>query len=149
MQPGNQFRTGVLTVLALIPTARAAAAEARKDTWPTGRVVELNNFRVSLSQPVLVARRHDYLWFPTITKLANGDLLAIMSDYPDKHVKRATAQAAWSRDGGRTWSATQQVLYGDVNLTLPSGDQLLLPYYLYPRKEGLGAPTQVIPRGKQ
>jgi sialidase-1 len=122
-----------------------AAGSSAKD----GRTVELKTIRVRLSQPILVARSKGYLWFPTVHRLSDGALLAVMSDYPDKHVQKATARGAWSHDGGQTWSAPRPALYGDVGVRLANGDELLLPYYLYPRKEGMGAACQVVPRGKE
>src|SRR4051812_36076494 len=92
-----------LAVVGLVGSLAVATAETSTSAWPRGRTVELRGFRATISQPVLVARRHGYLWFPTVAKLANGHLLALMSDYQDDHVKRATAQAAWSGDDGRTW----------------------------------------------
>jgi hypothetical protein len=56
---------------------------------------------------------------------------------------------AWSNDGGLTWSKTRAALYGDSYLKLKNGDHLLLPYYLYPRQSGMGAPYQIIPKAKQ
>jgi hypothetical protein len=127
----------------------AASAETPKPAWEPVRTVALKGFKVGLSQPALVARRKGYLWFPTLSRLDNGDLLALMSDYADMHVKKATARAAFSRDGGLTWGETKPILYGDVNFALPGGDQLLLPYYLYPRERGMGAACQIIRKGKQ
>jgi hypothetical protein len=56
---------------------------------------------------------------------------------------------AWSRDGGLTWSKATPALYGESYVRLKNGDHLLLPYYLNPRKEGMGAPNQLIPQGQQ
>jgi hypothetical protein len=135
---------GVLAFASAIP-----AAEAPK--WKRAKTVSLPGVKVSLSEPVLVARSKGYLWFPTLIPLANGDLLAVMNDYADMHVKDATAQVSWSSDGGRTWSPTKTALNGgDPHLRLPDSDELLLPYYLFPQGDGvIGAPYQVCPKGKQ
>ena len=74
--------------------------------WEAGKQHTIKGFRVSLSKPVLVARSKGYLWFPTLARLSNGELLATMSNYADAHVKTATASFAWSRDGGLTWTKT-------------------------------------------
>src|SRR5689334_1219847 len=116
--------------LALLAIALAgpAAAEAPAKAARTQR---LKNFRVTLEPPVLVARSKGFLWFPTLHRLGDGGLVALMSNYADEHVKKATARATWSRDGGKTWGETKPALYGDVGVNLPGGDLLLLPYYLY------------------
>ena len=44
-------------------------------SWPRGATYALDGARVSISQPVLVGRRGDYLWFPHITQLSSGDLV--------------------------------------------------------------------------
>ncbi|HJT75857.1 MAG TPA: sialidase family protein [Gemmataceae bacterium] len=134
----------------LVLLALPAGAEGPAPAWKTARTLELHGLRGSLSEPVLVARSKGYLWFPTMARLAGGDLLALMSDYPDEHVAKATSRVCWSRDGGLTWTAPRRALYSDAHLRLPSGEELLLPYYLRPRPAGgLGAAYQLAPRGKQ
>ena len=67
--------------------------------------MSVENYQVTLSAPVLVARSKGYLWFPTLTKLANGDLRVIMSDRADAVVTAPdmmTGLNAFSRDSGRT-----------------------------------------------
>jgi hypothetical protein len=126
------------------------SAEPVKPAWEEGNTVELQGVTVKLSRPVLVARSRGYLWFPTLMRLADGDLLALMSNYADAHVKTATAMISWSGDNGLTWSEPKEGFYGDSSLRLPGGDQLLLPYYLTPRSEGaMGAAYQVVPKGKR
>src|SRR5262245_37268841 len=133
-------------IFLLIPLAGCAA---EKPAWSVAKTVQLKGLKVSLSKPVLVARSKGYLWFPTLIPLGKGRLLALMSNYADEHVKTSTSMVAWSRDGGLTWSKPTSAFYSDSHLRLKNGDRLLLPYYLYPRKEGMGAPYQLIPRGKQ
>src|SRR5262249_53880813 len=143
---GLMFLPAGAALLAL-PQGSAGAEPA---AWDTARTVELQGLKVSLSSPVLVARSKGYLWFPTLVRLANGDLLAVMSNYADEHTTSSTSLVCRSRDGGLTWGEPRLALYGDAYLRLPSGDELLLPYYLYPLKEGgLGAPYQLCPRGTQ
>ncbi|KPK84106.1 MAG: hypothetical protein AMJ81_06510 [Phycisphaerae bacterium SM23_33] len=118
--------------------------------WVVKDTIELKGVKVGLSQPVLVARRKGYLWFPTLTVLVNGDLLAQMSSHADVHTRTATSLMSWSGDGGLTWTTPVPAAYGESTLRLPSGDQLLLPYYLYPKGRGvLAAPYQLCPKGKR
>ena len=121
------------------------------DGWQSGQQHTFDDgLRVSLSQPVLVTRSKGYRWFPSLTRLADGNLLATMSNHPDDHVRIATAEAAWSGDGGLTWSNTVTTRYGNVSLNLPNGDVLLLPYYLKPiSTDVMGAPYQIFPFGQQ
>jgi hypothetical protein len=140
---------GSLALVALLFARPLAGSAAEKPAWSAAKTVRLKGLKVSFSRPVLVARSKGYLWFPTLIALGKAQLLALMSDYADEHVKTSTSMVAWSRDGGLTWSKAEPAFYSDSHLRLKNGDRLLLPYYLYPRKEGMGAPYQVIPRGKQ
>ncbi len=118
--------------------------------WQAGNTVELTGLKVTLSKPVLVARSKGYLWFPTVVRLSNGELAAMMSDYADEHVAQGTSRITWSADGGLTWSPPSQALGGDGTLILPNGDLLWMPYYLRPlEKGGMGAPYQLCPRGQR
>ena len=153
----NDFRL-TLARLSIVLAALSAclfASEGRVQAedapgWVVEKTIELEGLKVSLSRPVLVARSKGYLWFPTLTRLADGGLVALMSNYADIHTKKATATVAWSDDGGLTWSEPASELYGDASLTLPAGDQVFLPYYLFPREGGaLGAPYQVCERGQR
>jgi len=149
-------RTG--TVLALVclslaglggrPATARDAAPARAD-WKVVKTQPLKGLTLSLSAPVLVARSKGYLWFPTLVRLGNNDLLALMSNYADVHTTTSTCRASWSGNGGLTWSEPKDGLYSDSQVRLPDGDHLLLPYYLYPRKQGMGAPYQRIHKGKR
>lgn len=127
-----------------------AGAGAQEAKWEAGNATELAGLRVTLSRPVLVGRSKGFLWFPSLIRLSNGDLLALMSNYADEHTTTSTASAAWSTDGGLTWSPLRPALYGDGALTLPSGEELLMPYYLRPLGEGvMGAPYQLCTPGRQ
>jgi hypothetical protein len=95
--------------------------------WKNSKVERLQGLKVTLSVPMLVARSKGFLWFSTLLKRDGGELLAVMSNYADVHTAQSTAAYAWSRDGGLTWSKTEQSIYCDVNLRLPTGDDLLLP----------------------
>jgi hypothetical protein len=115
--------------------------------WPEGKSFPLKGYTVSLSAPVLVARSKGYLWFPSLARLANGDLLATMSNYADIHTTASTSLNAFSSDGGRTWGEPIAAPYGEVNLRLAAGDELFLPYYLYPARGGMKAPYKLVKSG--
>jgi len=118
--------------------------------WKPSQTLHLDGLRVELSQPVLVARDKGYLWFPSLIRLADGELLAVMSHYADVHTNTPAMLASWSGDGGLTWSTPIAATYGQCPLTLPDGSTLMLPYYLYPKGEGvLGADCQLCPKGKR
>jgi hypothetical protein len=137
--------------MCLIPLLIAGAFNLAPEAipgWKLAGTEELKGMKVTLSEPVLVARSKGYLWFPTLTRRADGTLLALMSNYADLHTTQSTSQSAWSTDGGRTWSKLQPGLYSDSHVPLGNGDLLLLPYYLFPRKGGLGAPYQRLARGQ-
>jgi hypothetical protein len=67
------------------------------------KTIKLKGLSVTLSQPVLVARSKERLWFPTLINLEKGKLLAVMSNIPDACMWPTKAWAAWSSDGGLTW----------------------------------------------
>ncbi len=131
-------------------TASAAVADDRDGRWQAGNSIEMPGLKVTLSKPVLVARSKGYLWFPTVVRLSNGELAAMMSDYADEHVAQGTSQVAWSADGGLTWSPPSKALGSDGTLILPNGDLLWMPYYLRPLEDGgMGAPYQLCARGQR
>jgi hypothetical protein len=105
---------------------------------------------VTLSRPVLVGRNRGYFWFPKVIALSNGELAALASGYADEHRAKTVGFISWSGDGGLTWSAPAEYHHvGAENLRLPTGDELLLPYYLKPRPDGMGAPCNLILAGKR
>ncbi|MGI8978907.1 MAG: sialidase family protein [Pirellulaceae bacterium] len=137
-------------IYALICLLLAVASTAVAADWKDVRTDKVGELEVTLSAPVLVLRSEGYCWFPTMTQLAGGELLAVMSNYHDDHVEKATAALCWSADGGLTWSEPKIGLYSDAALRLPSGDQLLIPYYLRPKGAGvMSAPYQLVPKGKR
>jgi hypothetical protein len=130
-------------------TSPVCVAAEPASGWKTAATVELNGLRVSLSKPVLVARSKGYLWFPTMTRLSGGDLFAVLSTNLDAIVADRTAAVTWSGDGGLTWSPLNSIdpkgdLYVESTLRLPSGDELLYPFNLYPRPGGMGGIHQVV-----
>jgi len=157
-----QLRThgyAALCLLGVIPALVASRAladdqvadqEANKTFWQTRAQLTVDGLRVSLSQPVLVARRHDYLWFPSLIRVGDSDeLLAMMSNYADEHTNTSIAMVSRSRDGGLTWESAFPARYSDSNVLVASGNRVLLPYYLYPRKGGMGGAYQVLRKGSE
>ncbi|MCC7421179.1 MAG: exo-alpha-sialidase [Planctomycetaceae bacterium] len=132
-------------------TVRANATPGTAATvWQESKNVAVAGYQIGLSKPVLVARSRGYLWFPTLVRLASGDVMAVMSNYPDKHVAVSTSMTAWSHDGGVTWTKPVEAQYGDVSLRRAGDDELLLPYYLRPTADGkLTGPFQICPKRKQ
>ena len=124
----------------------AAPADAG---WKVARTVDLDGLRVSLSEPVPVARSKGFLWFPTLVRRDDGQLLAVMSDKADVHTEQQTAAVARSADGGLTWTELQSVpVYSECPVVLDDG-LLLLPNYLFPQPDGsIGAPYLFWPAGK-
>jgi hypothetical protein len=118
--------------------------------WEQGPVANLSGLKVTLSKPILVGRSHGYFWFPTLVPLANGDLMAIMSNYADEHTSHPTAAVTWSTDGGLTWTRPVETYCGESHLRLANGDELILPYYLRPAGDGvMAAPYSVCPKGER
>ena len=117
--------------------------------WTNAATVSLEGLKVTLSQPVCVARSTNWLWFPEVYRLPNGDLVALMSTAYDGDPSDTAAAAAWSSDGGLTWSELQPspvVSYGI--LTLTNGNTLLLPYFLQLQGQNdLVGPCGVISNG--
>ncbi|MFN0195275.1 MAG: sialidase family protein [Planctomycetaceae bacterium] len=127
-----------------------SAGAADKPAWKPGQTLPYGDGKVTISQPHLVARSKGYLWFPSLSRLSDGRLLAIMTDYADEHVKISTAQLTWSDDGGLTWTKPVQGRYGDPTLTLENDDEILLPYYLKPIGENvMGEAFQLCKKGEK
>ena len=59
-------------------TVEAAAGEDGDGRWQAGNSIEMPRLKVTLSKPVLVARSKGYLWFPTVVRLSNGELAALV-----------------------------------------------------------------------
>jgi hypothetical protein len=133
----------ILTLLS--PTFADAGTAAR---WTPARTVRLDGLDVTVSQPVRVADSKGYLWFPTLVRLDDRRMLAIMSDKADTHTNQQTGAVAWSDDGGLTWGGLKKVgVYSECPLATPEG-HFLLPNYLFPLSDGaIGAPYLFCPRG--
>lgn len=117
------------------------------------KTIKLKGLNVTLSQPVLVARSKERLWFPTLIDLEKGKLLAVMSNIPDACMWPTKAWAAWSSDGGLTWRCDKPLdgLYSDLSaLRLKNGDRLLLPFYLFsvPGTNGVTGTCPIVRKGQ-
>ncbi len=120
--------------------------------WVAGETFHLKGYDVTLSKPVLVAEsKTRHMSMPVVTLLANGDLVVVMTNHPDVLVYPNRGVASFSSDGGLNW--TEPVAFkhnGSVNLRLPAGDELMLPFYLALRPDGgLAAPYNLIRKGER
>ena len=132
-------RESRLTAL-LLTALLCASGSAEPAKQPAGKIAathKLAGTSVSLSAPVMVYSQHNYLWFPTLVRLGNGDLWAVMSNYADEATNRPTGLFCRSTDDGLTWSSPKEYPYCDCNIRLPTGDNILIPYYLFPAKSGM------------
>lgn len=134
----------------LLALATLSPAADPPPSWRDANTVMVAGYQATLSEPRLVARRKGFLWFPTLYRHGNGELLAGMSNYADEHVLQSTSWLAWSRDGGFSWSEPLDARYGESPLSLPGGETLLLPYYLrYDHDDQLSRAYQVVPRNER
>jgi hypothetical protein len=144
-----------LTLLAIFSSTtviRADSNSARikmnKSQWETGRILELDGLKVVLSKPVLVCRSKNFLWFPTLGKLSNGDIVAVMSLTADDFFSTTISAACRSSNGGLTWSEPRVLADGgEVFFQMESGDTMLVPYLLRPKEGGIGAPYNIFAPG--
>jgi hypothetical protein len=105
--------------------------------WEMTGSIQYEGIDISLSKPRLVARSSGYLWFPTMTRLSDGELFANFSTNRDEVVADRTSSVSWSDDHGLTWSTPVSIdpkgdLYAETMLRLKNGNALLLPFNLYP-----------------
>ena len=121
------------------------------DCWEAGETYRFDGLAVSLSRPVLVARSSSWLWFPTVSRLTNGEYIAKMYATGDMAMYSFSGLVSWSPDGGLSWSEPDGVTYfGPSSLNTPDGDHLILPFDLRPLSDGShGAPHNVIPRAER
>ena len=140
---GDTWAAGIQ---ATTPHGNVVAAEAAQ-AWQPGKTVSLNGVEASVSKPVLAAPTEGLLYFPFMTRLANGDLFAAYSNHEDLVLPKRTGLVSWSGDNGLTWSppvAPPGELLGEVSLRLPNDDTLLYPMSLYPKPGGMGSSYMVI-----
>jgi len=136
----------------------------KKDNNSASRTYALEGLNVMLSAPVEVAKKKnlglsgasddtkgEFLWYPQVALLSNGELLAQIRTGGDSWVADLECPIAfsWSADKGRTWSdllvTSKHNGYG--SMILPSGDLMILPYIL--ARDGLVGPCHLIPKGKR
>lgn len=133
----------VIAIFVQMPASADETKHTQSQTLGDGRTIEL-------AQPTLIYRQRGFLWFPTLIRLAGGDLVAVMNNYSDEHVGNATGLLSFSADEGKTWSEPFESPYVDVNLRRSDGSQTALPYYLRPRAEGLiGTARRFEARGRR
>jgi hypothetical protein len=176
--PGGQSSAGPPTLSATQPAAVQAAGSkgatmATQDTTAnepaagvSSRTYALQGLRVTVSAPVQVAKRQNlrltdtseatdgqFLWYPQVARLADGELLAQIRLGGDSWQAdiRCPIGFSWSADQGRTWSdllvTSRHNGYG--SLILPDGDLLILPYLLATAANGMAGPCNRIPRGRR
>ncbi len=112
----------------------------------------MKGYNVTLSAPVLVAQsKTRYMSIPTIASLANGDLVVVMSNQPDVPVYPGRGLASFSSDGGLNWTEPVFFKYrSSVHFRLPSGDEMMLPFMMALRPDGvISAPYNLIRKGEQ
>ena len=117
--------------------------------WTEERNLDLAGLKIGFSAPKLVGRSREYFWFPSLANCGKGRLLAQIQNHPDMQVRRYDRLGAWSVDGGLRWSEPFSIQDGGfANLRRSNGDTILLPYVVLWKDGGLGAPYNVIPKGK-
>lgn len=135
--------------------AAAEDKEGAKPTpkqWVAGETFHLNGYDVTFSKPVLVTESKTLRRsIPSLTKLAGGDLLIVMSNMPDVPAYPLTGVASFSSDGGLTWAEPVDIKHrGSVFLTLASGDEVLLPFTMAMTPgRTLSEPCNVVRRGER
>jgi hypothetical protein len=136
-------------VLAVVGGCFITATIAAEPQWETAATVTVGGLQVALSKPRLVARSAGYLWFPTMTRLSGGELFLNLSTNLDAVVADRTSTVTWSADDGLTWSEPTSIdpkgdLYAETMLRLKNGDELLLPFNLYPGGETMRGWYQLV-----
>jgi hypothetical protein len=130
------------------------------------RIYTLGELHITLSAPVQVVKRKNaglpdvsedkagqFLWYPQVARLSNGELLAQIRLGGDSWQADIEAPIgfSWSSDRGSNWSdllvTSRHNGYG--SLPLPSGDLMILPYILAASPHGMTGPCHLIPNGKR
>ena len=129
--------SAILAAASSFGGAALRADDQPKPAWEMTKTVSLEGLEISLSKPRLVARSRGYFWFPTMTRLSGGELFANFSTNRDAVVADRTSSVSWSADDGLTWSEPSSImpkgdLYAEAMLRLKNGDEMLLPFNLYP-----------------
>lgn len=119
--------------------------ESNTAGWLDRTTKELCGFRVTMSEPVLVRQSRRYCWFPTVFRMSNGDLWAVMSPIADSEAPTTPVLCSRSKDGGCTWDEPRLLMdAGTSFVALPDGRAVMLPYYMRPRPGGMGATCNVL-----
>ncbi len=84
-----------------------------------------------------------------MTRLSGGELFANFSTNVDAVVANRTSVVSWSDDNGLTWSEPTSInpkgdLYAEAMLRLQNGNELLLPFNLYPTQGGMRGWYQIV-----
>lgn len=150
MRHGTFLSVGSLALLlfaiAHVPTAAAESTNPESkvsEPWPAGRTYNLQGMRVTISSPVVVARRTEQFWYPNLVRFSDGNL-AIIIRIGDDFLTTDDALVCWSKDGGLTWGPPKSINQSYGHVALPSGEVALLPYNLYTAPNGFKAPMTVI-----
>ena len=141
--------SAILATAMLLGGVPLLADDQPQPAWEMIKTVSLDGLEVSLSKPRLVARSQRYLWFPTMTRLSGGELFATFSTNLDAIVADRTSSVSWSADDGLTWSEPSSImpagdLYAETMLRLKNGDEMLLPFNLYPDGEAMRGWHQIV-----
>jgi hypothetical protein len=156
----------VSTLVAGVCAVACASSVPAADQPPASRAYALQGLDVTLSAPVEVAkrknlRRHElskdttgeFLWYPQVGVLPNGDLLAQIRTGGDTWAADLGCPIAfsWSADKGSTWGdlLVTSKHNGYASLVLPSGDLQILPFCLGLTPEGVAGPCNRVPTGKR
>ena len=117
---------------------------------PAAQTYRIAGYDVAISAPISVRKEKSFLWFPSLHRLPNGKLAAIMQTFDDMYVANPTSLIMWSSDDGVSWSDPTVNTTGcaDTALPLPSGDLLVVPYMMKPRPGGMGAPGAILSHDK-
>ena len=88
------------------------------------------------AKPICVEKGR-YIGWPSVARLANGDLLAVFSGDRDDHVcPYGKVQMVRSTDGGETWSAPRTIANGlmddrDAGIVQMPDGEILVTYFTY------------------
>ncbi len=129
------------------PLGAERAGPDKPKEWPEGKTYQLKGLKVNLSAPVLVARHNPQdrvlWWYAYMYRVPSGEVMAIITTGPDQYENwsKCNTGFCWSADGGLTWSEPK--FYKDCPCgypgpTLPSGDQVMLPFLFYKSPDGPG-----------
>ena len=116
--------------------------------WQIESTHELAGRRVGLTAPRLVARSRGYLWFTSMARFDDGNIVATISDYKDENIADPTQLVTVSRDGGWSWAEPVRTRFlAESFVLLPDGDMLLLPYHSPRVDDGTDGPYHIVRKG--